>query len=90
MPSKTLYIGNLYCMVNKDQLRNLCSQYGTVRSITMVEGTGYAYVEMKDVVEAEQARRALDGVEFLQRVLRVKEASSTVPFTNKEVKRIIK
>lgn len=89
MTRNTLYCGNLYCMVSRSQLRDLFSEFGTVLSIDMVEGTGYAYVQMRDAVEAENARRGLDGREYLERVLRVKNATPLVPFTGKEVNRLI-
>jgi len=89
MSRNTLYVGNLYCMVSRGQLRDLCSKYGTVLSIDMIEGTGYAYVQMRNAIEAENARRGLDGQEYLERVLRVKNATPLVPFTGKEVNRLI-
>ncbi len=74
MPGKKLYVGNLYCMAKKDHLRELFSHYGRVSGITMVEGTGYGYVEMNSVKEAVDAKKALDGADFLERVIRVRYA----------------
>ncbi|MFC2142309.1 RNA recognition motif domain-containing protein [Acidobacteriota bacterium] len=74
MPGTKLYVGNLYCMANKDHLRKLFSHYGRVSGITMIEGTGYGYVEMNSVKEAVDAKKALDGADFLERVIRVRYA----------------
>lgn len=90
MTGNRLYIGNLYCMVSQHQLHDLFGKYGTVRSVSMVPGTGYAYVEMKNAVEAETARRALDGSEYLERMLRVKDAAPVTPYSDKEVDRLLK
>lgn len=76
-------------MVSRGQLRDLLGQYGTVLSIDMIEGTGYAYVQMRSAVEAENARRGLDGKEYLERILRVKNATPLIPFKGKDVSRII-
>ena len=89
MPGCRLYVGNLYCLATSDQLKELFSRYGTVKNIQLITGTGYAYVDMSNVLEAEKARRMLDGTEFLERVLRVKDASPNVPFTRKEVIKIM-
>jgi RNA recognition motif-containing protein len=61
-------------MANKDHLRKLFSHYGRVSGITMIEGTGYGYVEMNSVKEAVDAKKALDGADFLERVIRVRYA----------------
>ncbi|MFQ5720964.1 MAG: RNA recognition motif domain-containing protein [Candidatus Aminicenantales bacterium] len=89
MLGKKLYVGNLYCLVSKEQLRELFSQYGRVLAIEVIEGSGYAYVEMSSPFEAEKAKRALDGAEHLERVLRVKDAYAPVPFTPRELKNLI-
>ncbi len=90
MLGNKLYVGNLYCMVSKDQLRDLFSQYGRVVNVHIIEGSGYAYVEMSNTLEAEKAKRALDGQEYLERVLRVKDAFGPVPFTRKELQNLMK
>jgi len=74
MPGKKLYVGNLYCMARKEHLRDLFSYYGLVSTITMIEGTGYGYVEMNTVKQAVDAKKALDGADFLERVIRVRYA----------------
>lgn len=74
MPGKKLYVGNIYCMARREHLRDLFARYGNVDDITMIEGTGYGYVEMNTVKQAVDAKKALDGAFFLERVIRVKYA----------------
>jgi len=74
MPGKKLYIGNLYCLADKEHLRKLFSQYGRIVSIDMIHGTGYGYVEMSNTAEAASAIKKLDGTEFLERIIKVKYA----------------
>jgi RNA recognition motif-containing protein len=89
MIGNKLYVGNLYCMVKKEQLRQLFGQYGRVRRVDIIPGSGYAYVEMSNTLEAEKAKRALDGMEYLERVLRIKDAFKPVPFTKKDVRNLM-
>jgi RNA recognition motif-containing protein len=72
MMGNKLYVGNLYLRVSKRQLEQLFSHYGNVKNVELIEGSGYGYVEMSASDEAERARKALDGAEFLERVLRVR------------------
>ena len=72
MGTSRLYIGNLYVRVTKDDLKDLCSHYGEVVNVKLIEGTGFGYVEMANPEEADYARRSLDGSIFKDRVLRVK------------------
>lgn len=89
MIGNKLYVGNLYCMVSKEQLRQLFSPYGRVRRVDIIPGSGYAYIEMSNTLEAEKAKRALDGTEYLERVLRIKDAFKPVPFTQKELRNLM-
>jgi len=72
MTGNRVYLGNLYLKATKNQIRELMSRFGKVNYVEYVEGSGYAYVEMETEEEAERARIALDGSEFLERVIRVK------------------
>lgn len=72
MTGNRVYIGNLYLRASKNQIRDLFARFGNVKNVEYVEGSGYAYVEMETEEEAERARIALDGSEFLERVVRVK------------------
>ncbi|MGQ9472338.1 MAG: RNA-binding protein [Candidatus Aminicenantales bacterium] len=72
MTGNKVYIGNLYLRASKNQIRDLLVRFGNVKNVEYVEGSGYAYVEMETEEEAERARIALDGTEFLERVIKVK------------------
>ena len=73
MKTSKLYVGNLNYQTDEEQLRELFSQYGTVSSINIIEGKGFAFVEM-DQSGAEAAIQALNGQEMGGRSLRVNEA----------------
>ncbi|MBD3414115.1 MAG: RNA-binding protein [Candidatus Aminicenantes bacterium] len=78
MPGRKIYIGNLYCLADKENLRKLFSEYGRIVSIDMIQGTGYGYVEMSNTAEAAAAIKGLDGQEFLERMIKVKYADHPV------------
>jgi len=74
MQGSKLYIGNLNYSVSSEDLKQLFSQYGEVKSLNIVEGKGFGFVEMASPAEAEKASAALNGSEFKGRNLRVDEA----------------
>jgi RNA recognition motif-containing protein len=79
MQGSKLYVGNLsYSVTNKD-LEDLFSEYGEIKDIKIIEGKGFAFVEMSSQSEAESAKDALDGTEFMGRSLRVDEARPPKP-----------
>jgi len=78
-----LYVGNLKYSVTEGELKELFSQYGTVKDITVIENKGFGFVEMSEPAEAEKAKQALDGNDFQGRTMRVDEAR---PPKNRETK----
>jgi len=71
-------VGNMSFATNDEELRELFSEYGTVRSakvMTNNEGRsrGFGFVEMSDDNEGNAAIRSLNGDEFAGRKLRVNE-----------------
>ena len=52
----------------------LFAPHGAVKEITVIEGKGFAFVEMATPADAEKAREALNGFEFMGRALRIDEA----------------
>ncbi|MGB7294259.1 MAG: RNA-binding protein [Candidatus Aminicenantales bacterium] len=72
MVGQKVYVGNLYVRAKRDHLKKLFSRYGDVIHVELIEGSGFGFVEMSNQEEAEQAVRALDGTEFLDRVIKVK------------------
>ena len=74
MQNSKLYVGNLRYSVTNEQLKELFSNYGEVRQVSIIEGKGFGFVEMSNPSEAERAKRRLDGFDFKGRILRVDEA----------------
>ena len=69
-----LYVGNLSYSVTSEQLTELFAGYGEVKSVNIIQGKGFGFVEMGDSGQAEAAKQALDGSDFSGRTLRVDEA----------------
>jgi cold-inducible RNA-binding protein len=75
-----IFVGNLDFATTEEQLRTLFAAYGAVDRVAMVtdrdtgRARGFAFVEMSNPEEAQQAIRSLDGTLFNQRTLRVNEA----------------
>lgn len=74
MPGSKLYVGNLKYSVTQDELHNLFSSYGEVKSVNIIEGKGFGFVEMSSPEQAEQAKAALNGQDFGGRALKIDEA----------------
>lgn len=54
-----LYVGNLSEDGDEKAIRSLFGRYGVVREVLMKNG--YAFVEMDNALQAEQAMRDLNG-----------------------------
>ena len=74
MQGSKLYVGNLSYSATNEQLQELFSGHGEVKQVNVIEGKGFGFVEMSSAEEAEKAKEALNGTEFLGRTLRVDEA----------------
>ena len=74
MQGSKLYVGNLSYAVTNEQLAELFSTYGEVRSVNIIEGKGFGFVEMSTQEEAEKAKEALSNADFAGRTLKVDEA----------------
>ena len=74
MQGSKLYVGNLNYSVDSKKLEELFSNYGEVKSIKIIEGKGFGFVEMSSQAEAEQAKKELNGTEFEGRTLKVDNA----------------
>jgi RNA recognition motif-containing protein len=72
-----LYVGNLSYQTTEDGLRSLFSQAGTVASVILIKDKytgqfkGFAFVEMSNQSEAEQAIKLFDGKSFDNREIKV-------------------
>lgn len=74
MQGNKLYVGNLSYSVTNEQLEKLFSTHGQVQKTNVIGDKGFGFVEMKDSLEAEKAKEALDGTSFEGRNLKVDEA----------------
>jgi RNA recognition motif-containing protein len=74
---KKIFVGSLPPSTKEESLRNLFSQFGTVRSISLVKDLfsgsckGFGFLEMEGH-EARAAIAALDGKSFEGNTLKVK------------------
>lgn len=74
MDVNKLYVGNLSYAVTDEQLQELFSNYGTVKSVNVIKGKGFGFVEMETAEEAQKARDGLDGTEYEGRTMKIGEA----------------
>ncbi|RME20819.1 MAG: RNA-binding protein [Candidatus Zixiibacteriota bacterium] len=74
MQGSKLYVGNLNYAVTNDQLEQLFAQHGQVKSVNIIDGKGFGFVEFESPEEAQRAKDALDGSDFEGRRMRVDEA----------------
>ena len=79
MQVNKLYVGNLKYSVTSDQLKELFSSYGEVKSVNVIEGKGFAFIEMASPEEAEKAKDALNDTDFEGRPLKIDEARARKP-----------
>ena len=63
-----MYIGNLSYNVRESDLRQVMEEYGTVESVKLImdrntnRSKGFAFVEMPEAAEAQQAINKLNGI----------------------------
>ena len=74
MQESKLYVGNLNYSTTESQLGEFFAQYGEVKSVNIIEGRGFGFVEMSTQEEAEKAKEELDGKELAGRVLKIDKA----------------
>ena len=77
---KNIFVGNLDFEATEESIRSLFQSYGTVERVNLItdrdtgRSRGFAFVEMTDSNEAEQAINALNGATLGGRTLNVNEA----------------
>ena len=77
--TKKMYVGNLAFQSTEDDIENLFSQHGEVKSVNLItdretgRSRGFAFVEMS-VEDADAAMQSLDGKTFEGRNLKINEA----------------
>jgi len=75
-----IYVGNLPYSIRDEELSNLFSEFGSVKSANVImdrasgKSKGFGFVEMDDNEEAEKAIQSLNGKDISGRELRVNEA----------------
>lgn len=76
----SIYVGNLSYEVAEDDLKQVFSDYGTVKSVQLPKDRetgrlrGFAFVEMGSDAEETAAIEALDTAEWMGRNLKVNKA----------------
>ena len=77
---KNIFVGNLDFSATESSIRSLFEPYGNVDRVNLVtdrdtgRSRGFAFVEMRDAEQADQAIAALNGVNVDGRNLNVNEA----------------
>ena len=80
MSVSKLYVGNLPFRVTKEEVSDLFSQFGEIKSVNLITDKqtgrpkGFGFVEFESVESAQSAEKALDGKELGGRALRVNAA----------------
>lgn len=76
----SIYVGNLSYKVVEDDLKQVFSDYGTVKSVQLPKDRetgrlrGFAFIEMGSDAEETAAIEALDTAEWMGRNLKVNKA----------------
>jgi len=77
---KNIFVGNLDFAATESSVRTLFEPYGNVERVNVVtdrdtgRSRGFAFVEMTDAAQADQAIAALNGANLEGRALNVNEA----------------
>ena len=77
---KNIFVGNLDFAATDSSIRTMFERYGTVDRVKVVtdrdtgRSRGFAFVEMSNTAEADQAIAGLNGADFEGRALNVNEA----------------
>ena len=76
----SIYVGNLSFDATVDDITQVFSKYGTVKSVSLPKDRetgrmrGFAFVDMGAETEETAAIESLDGADWLDRTLRVNKA----------------
>jgi RNA recognition motif-containing protein len=76
----TIYIGNLSYQASEDDLREVFAEYGTIKRITLPidretgRMRGFAFVELEEDAQEDNAITELDGADWMGRQLKVNKA----------------
>ena len=81
----SIYVGNLDYELESKDLKEVFSEYGSVKRVHLPTDRetgrkrGFAFVEMSNEEEETAAISALDGAEWMDRTLRVSKAKPREP-----------
>ena len=76
----SIYVGNLSYEVEREDLNEVFTEYGTVKRVHLPTDRdtgrvrGFAFVEMQSEADEDKAIEALDGAEWMERRLKVNKA----------------
>jgi RNA recognition motif-containing protein len=76
----SIYVGNLSYKVTQEDLSNVFAEYGTVKRVQLPTDRetgrprGFGFVEMESEAAEDAAIQALDGAEWMGRVMKVNKA----------------
>lgn len=79
-----IFVGNLAFSVTEEELRGLFEEHGAVNSLRLIldrdtgRSRGFGFVEM-DNAEADSAIKALNGMDFQGRNMKVNQAEDKKP-----------
>jgi len=82
---KSIFVGNLDFAATDSSIRSLFERYGSVERVNVVtdrdtgRSRGFAFVEMSDSSQADQAIASLNGTELNGRTLNINEARPKAP-----------
>ena len=82
---KKIYVGNLSYRTSENELRQQFEKFGVVNQVSVItdretgRSKGFAFVEMQNDNEAEDAIQGMNGVELGDRALAVNEARPQEP-----------
>lgn len=74
MQGSKLFVGNLSYSTDENELQELFSKHGTVKSVNIIPNKGFGFVEMTSPTEAETAMEALNHASVSGRNINVSEA----------------
>ena len=78
--SMKLYVGGLAYSVSEEELKQLFAEYGKVQTVAVIkdrdsgQSKGFAFVEMDDDKDAQNAIKELNGKDFSGRAMIVNQA----------------
>ena len=82
---KRIYVGNLSYRTTENEIRQQFEKFGSVNQVNIIteretgRSKGFAFVEMQNDSEAEDAIQGMNGVEMGERALAVNEARPQEP-----------